>query len=167
MSQTGSDLETRRETPAGDNRDGRDQQDSGEGIGQQRPREQSAGRTRAEWVTFAISSILVLALFVLLIVQALFTGREPASISVHFEPAEARQEPSGYYLPLRIANSGDEAAEEVWVRIALEPKQGPTEVAVVALTFLTGHGDEEAGVVFQSDPAEGTLRVAGIGYLRP
>lgn len=131
----------------------------------------SQERSTAEWITFGVSLVIVLAFFGTLVTQALLTGREPARILVEPRLAEVRGVEGQYYLPIQIQNEGDQAAADVWIEVVLESTDDTDaprrETALVHLDFLPGHGSEAGTVVFEADPRRGEVSTGGIGYLKP
>ncbi|MDX1662958.1 MAG: hypothetical protein R3272_04135 [Candidatus Promineifilaceae bacterium] len=130
-------------------------------------------RRRVERVTLAIS-ILVLQLLVgLLLYQGVILEEGPPVIVVepHFDAV--RQEGARYYLPVTIANEGEQTAEGVRVIFHLipassaeTPETANTESADVTVPFLAGGGSVEGAVVFDRLPTAETVRHVA-SYLEP
>ena len=126
-------------------------------------------RRRVERITLAIS-ILVLQLLVgLLIYQAVVLEEGPPVIAVeaHFE--DLRREGNSYYLPVTIANQGQQTAEAVRVLFRLLPPPGAAaepEVVEFVVAFLPGGGAVDGAVAFQRPPTPETVRYV-VSYLEP
>ena len=132
---------------------------------------QDAGRTSlrsaAEWVTLAISSLIVLSLIGLTTYFYLTGSSAPVAVAVEAHLAETYQAGSRYYLPLTIRNTGGETGEEVRVRVSVTDASGRPEAAEVMVTFLAGGGSSKAVAAFGSDPRRGQVEAVVVSYLEP
>ena len=139
--------------------------------GERSPERQEAGqsalRTTAEWVTLAISSLIVLSLIGLTTYFYLTASNAPTAVEVEPRLSEMYQAGSRYYLPLTIRNTGGETGEEVRVRISVTDPAGRQEAAEVMVTFLAGGGSSKAVAAFGSDPRQGQVEAVVVSYLEP
>jgi uncharacterized protein (TIGR02588 family) len=124
-------------------------------------------RSSAEWITLAISSLIVLGLFGVTTYFYL-TGSELQAI-VEVEPrlAETYQAGSRFYLPVTVRNDGGATGEEVRARVTLTDTTGRQETAEVTVQFLAGGGSSRAVVAFGSDPRQGQIDAVVMSYLEP
>ncbi len=120
-------------------------------------KEQDKKRTGAEWITLAISVLIVLGLAGLVVYQEVVRGTEPPVIEVQPKMEEIRQEGDAYYMPIDIANNGELTAEDVEVQMSLEIEGEEPETIAFAVKFLSGGETEQQTIVFQNNPAEGKL----------
>lgn len=131
-------------------------------------RDASAGqRSIAEWVTLAISSLIVLSLVGLTSYFYLTGSTAPATVEVEPRLSETYQAGNRYYLPLTIRNTGGETGEEVRIRVSVTDSSGRTEAADVTITFLAGGGSSRAVAAFGSDPRQGQVDAVVVSYLEP
>jgi uncharacterized protein (TIGR02588 family) len=124
-------------------------------------------RTTAEWVTLAVSSLIVLSLIGLTTYFYLTGSSAPAAVEVEPHLAETYQAGSRFYLPLTIRNTGGETGEEVRVRVSVTDRSGRQEAAEVMVTFLAGGGSSKAVAAFGSDPRQGQVEAVVVSYLEP
>ena len=117
-----------------------------------------SARTTAEWISLIIS-ILVLACLVGLIGWLWATeGDQPAQFSL--EMGEVRQVGQQFYLEVTVRNDGDQAAAAVEVVGTLDD-----QASNVTLDLLPGHAEQNATLIFDSDPKQAELAV--VGYSEP
>jgi uncharacterized protein (TIGR02588 family) len=119
----------------------------------------------AEWVTFTISGILILA-FVGLVAYLAAGGDGPPVIDAVPRADEVRQEGNAYYLPIAVTNRGSQTAETILVRAELATA-GDAETAEFTIDFLASDETAEGTVVFGSDPRAGELTVAVVSFQPP
>lgn len=132
----------------------------------QDPRDTSR-RSTAEWTSLAVSLGLILTLVALLAYDYLTNNGQPATIGVRLNTEQIRQSGERYYLPVEVENSGRAAATQVQVEITLEEAGQEMKSTNFTIDFLDGGETAHAVVIFESDPAQGTVRVGGISYLEP
>jgi uncharacterized protein (TIGR02588 family) len=118
---------------------------------------QGKERTAAEWVTFSVSVLILLALVGLVIFQALTRGNRPSTIKVEPMLQEVRQSEGAFYLPITITNDGDEAVGDVEVQMSLASEGSEPETVAFTVQFLAGGESQEETVVFSKDPSKGEL----------
>lgn len=133
----------------------------------ERPGNDTAGRSIAEWTTLAISTAILLAI-VGAITWLSFRGPErPPVIVIEPNLEQVREDDSGWYLPVIIRNEGDSSVEDAIVRGELDTGFGQPETAEITIGFLDG-GEEVAGTfVFREDPASGELTTGVTSYKEP
>ena len=110
-------------------------------------------RTRAEWVTLAISVAIVLALAGLLTFNYISRGTEPPALVAEPKLEEVRQAEAGYYLPIDITNNGDLLAQNVQVALTFTPEEGEPEEVQFEVQFLNGRETASRTVVLRADPS--------------
>lgn len=111
-----------------------------------------------EIVTLAISIAVVAALVGgVLYVQLARSDRLP-SIDARGLLEEVRAEGSRYYLPVKIENTGDQAAEAILIVVI--QKLGDREVEhELVIDYLAGRGEADATAVLIEDPRRAEVRV--------
>lgn len=121
-------------------------------------------RSAAEWTAFAAASV-VLSIVVGLLAADLAGTREGIQLTVQVE-GSSTTEAGGVHVPVRVANTGDEAAADVLVRAELIVG-GTTTDGELAVDFLAGGASEDLVFVFPADPRDGELTLRVVGYRRP
>ncbi|MDP9371387.1 MAG: hypothetical protein M3Q65_02800 [Chloroflexota bacterium] len=133
--------------------------------------EQGQGWPTAEWVTLGISVAILLLLVGLTTWLLLAGGQRPPTIEVRPHPEAVRRDGGAYYLPVTIANRGDQAAEEIHIQLLLAPHGsadgGGRETVEFVIEVLAGGATEEVTAVFRTDPARGDVTVDGISFREP
>ena len=124
-------------------------------------------RTTAERITLVISLAILAGIFALAGWANVRTGDAPPTIEVEARPEAVRETDSGYYLPIRITNTGGLTAQDVTVVGELDTGEEQPETAEITITFLAGGEEESAELVFTTDPNEGELSVGATSYLQP
>lgn len=117
-----------------------------------------------EWSVFAVSLLLVVATFGYLVRESLTTEDGPPDVAVVL--GEPRRGAGGHLVPLTAENRGESTAEDVQITIRLE-RDGESEDVVLVMPYLPRGARRSGWVSFQDDPAEGTLRVAGVAFQDP
>lgn len=128
--------------------------------------EEDKGRSTAEWVSTAISLLIVLALAGLLSYQHLYGPTGDAVVEVELHLDAVRHQAPLYYVPIRVANRGGKAAEDLLVRVTLVSSDS-RETTEVQFPVLAGGESADATVAFRQDPAGGTIQTSSVGYARP
>lgn len=117
-----------------------------------------------EWSVFALSAVLIAALFGFLIYESATIGDAPPDIHVQIGTPEQR---SGYFaVPIEATNKGDHTAEGVHIEVVLRAA-GEEETGDFEIQFLPRRGSREGWVTFKSDPRNGTLEARVLGYEKP
>ncbi|HEX6383821.1 MAG TPA: TIGR02588 family protein [Anaerolineae bacterium] len=127
---------------------------------------QKRERTLAEWITLGISLAIVLILVGLITYEYFGRGNRPAVIEVRPRLESLTQAAGAYYLPVEIANEGDQTAASVWVEFTLFREDGSQESARIQVEFLAGGATEEGVLIFRQNPAEGRLAHT-VSFLKP
>lgn len=161
MSQT----DVRRHRSNGRSKDRRGDDRSTRGRAELPP--QPPGQQVAERITFAVSLAIVLAVAGFVLYQQLFGGDRPATIVATPRLEAVRQQGGLYYLPIRVANEGDETAEAIRINAALANGQGTPEVVELEIDLLAGGGKANGTAIFRNDPTRGELTVRVTSYLEP
>lgn len=117
-----------------------------------------------EWIGAALGLLLTLAMVGHLVIEAFRETKGPPRLSVTHGAAELGE--GGYTVPVTVHNKSDATAEGVEIRGALETA-GQVEERRAAFNYVPGQGEAKGGLVFQSDPAKGRLRVTAEGYSEP
>lgn len=114
-------------------------------------------RSKAEWVTFAIASGMLMALMGLIASLWLDGPPEPPAFEVQTLPV--REVDGRFHLRARVENVGEETAESVQVTAELTADGEPPEEAEQTIDFLSGGEKEEVEFIFTNDPGRSRLEV--------
>jgi uncharacterized protein (TIGR02588 family) len=121
-------------------------------------------RTAAEWVSFAVSLLILTVVVGLIVVQMLGTHDPAAPVADQSGPARA--EGGRFYVPVEVSNRGDATAENVQVSAELTI-DGETTAGDQTVDFLSGGEVTEVEFAFDDDPGDGELVVRVTGYSVP
>lgn len=122
-----------------------------------------AGRTSAEWATFAVSCLVLGTVVVLLLVG--LGGDDPPTPEARLHgPVE--QVGGSFHVTVEVVNEGDAAASDVQVHTELAVGDDVLESEAV-IDFLAADQREEVVAVFPVDPGDGELDVQVVGYTEP
>ena len=125
---------------------------------------QERDRTPAEWVTFIIS-LVVLVAFIGLVTRELLSGDDPPA-PVAAQSGPAREVDGTFFVPVEVVNGGDRTAADVQVTAELTV-DGNTTGGDQVLNFLGGGERRELSFAFPVDPTSGDLVVRVTGYAEP
>jgi uncharacterized protein (TIGR02588 family) len=142
----------------GNEADGRSRADRRSGL---------SARLRVEWITLALSSLIVLTPVALTTYLHVTSSRESASVEVEAQLAEVYQVGSRYYLPVTVRNTGGQTGEDVRVRIVMTAVTGQQESAELLIAFLSSGGSSRGVAAFTSDPRHGQITAGVVSFLEP
>ncbi len=133
---------------------------------QSEPKSEKHQRTTAEWITLGVSAALILGLIGLITWLYFRETSNQILLEVHPQMDAVFTHNGQYYLPVKLSNTGDETAANVWVALKLTGSQGSAETAEINISFIPAHGTHQAGVSFSNDPRQGDLQIT-FGYIYP
>jgi uncharacterized protein (TIGR02588 family) len=113
-----------------------------------------------EWLVFGLSLVLLLGTIVYLAIDALGDAGRPAEITIEF--GEVSADGPQFRVPVQVTNGGDEAAEQVEIRIT---SGGESTGLIIAL--LPSKSSAAGHVDFEGDPRPAGLQGRVVGYLEP
>lgn len=122
-------------------------------------------RTPAEWTTFIIATLLLLAVVGLLLYDWLATPQSPPNLQV--TQGEVWQTNDQFYVPFTLQNTGGDTAETVQVIAELSIDGQVIEDGEQQFDFLAGNETQEGAFIFTQDPAEGELSLRVASYKLP
>ena len=131
-------------------------------------REARTGRNRAEWVTLAIS-IVILAAFIGAALYEQFVNTEPAGAILRVELQLDQTERRGdrFYVPFAVRNTGGDPASDVTVLFEVRQGEEVIEESDTVIPFLPSDGQETGEAVLMSDPAEYVVSAEVGNFLAP
>lgn len=121
------------------------------------------GRSAAEWATFAVSCLIVLAVVGAIAVQ-LRDGDRPADPRA--SAGAIRAVGRMWHVPVRVENRGDRTAAEVQVVVRVGSGPGAAEGEQV-VDFLPGHDAEDLVFVFDRRPRPARIEATVASFREP
>jgi uncharacterized protein (TIGR02588 family) len=128
--------------------------------------QQKLPRSPAEWTTFSIALLILVAVIGLVVYEWLTQKNQPPVLSVTRQ-GEMRQAPGQFYVPFSVTNTGGETAESVQVIAELSINGKVEEDGEQQIDFLASGETEEGAFVFSRDPRQGQLVVRVASYKLP
>lgn len=123
-------------------------------------------RSWAEWITFGISSLILIAL-VGLVGYVWFTREdEPPVLSV-MKIAEPREANGQFYVPFEVRNEGGQTVDSVQITAELTIQGEVQETGDQVIDFLSSGEREEGAFIFTQNPAEAELTIRVASYKLP
>ncbi|MEO7397511.1 MAG: TIGR02588 family protein [Ilumatobacteraceae bacterium] len=132
-------------------------------VGRLQGRDETS-RALAEWITFGVACVIVLAVAGLMLAQA-FESAAPAS-PVAAQSGAIRHDGGQFYVPVDVTNHGDTTAAGVQVTAELTI-DGVVTTGDHTIDFLAGDEIEHLKFVFADDPATGSLSIRVTGFSDP
>ncbi|NJL47046.1 MAG: TIGR02588 family protein [Leptolyngbyaceae cyanobacterium SM2_5_2] len=130
------------------------------------PASQFTERSLAEWVTFAIASLVLIGLIGLILYDWQVNQNRPPAFDVTVSAA-VRITDGRYYVPFAITNTGGRIANGVQVTAELHTEGEGDETGEQQIDFLSGHETKAGSFVFNHDPNYGELVVRVASYRLP
>jgi len=115
-----------------------------------------------EWVSAGVGLVLALAALGFTAWDAAFGERSPPSIEVRL--VRVTPTPYGFVVGIEAVNHGGTPGAQVTIEGALDG-QGEPETASATFDYVPEQSTVTGGLIFQSDPRQGRLRLSAKGYL--
>jgi uncharacterized protein (TIGR02588 family) len=115
-------------------------------------------RSAAEWLTLAISLVIVGALIVVALVEESRRQEEDAvGLQVTFDTEHVTARGADFYVPYRVRNTGPVAisSAEIWIQVYEGERLA--ETVQVSVEFLPLQGTQDGVFITTYDPASHTL----------
>jgi uncharacterized protein (TIGR02588 family) len=116
-------------------------------------------KSTAEWVTLALSLLVVGALIAVALAEESRRQQEDAAgLQVSFDTERVAQHDESFYVPYTVLNTGSQAisSAEIWIEVS--DGERVVESAEIKLQFLPLQGKQNGIFVTTHDPAIYTLR---------
>jgi len=130
------------------------------------PVDDRAPRSLAEWLTFALSALVLAGLVGLILLDWQVNQNRPPAFAVEVTDA-VRVDNGRFYVPFAITNTGGRIARTVQVTAALTLPTGEAETGEQQIDFLSGQERKQGSFVFTHDPEAGELLVRVASYSAP
>ncbi|MCW1885953.1 hypothetical protein OKA04_14535 [Luteolibacter flavescens] len=122
------------------------------------------GKNPLEWIVFALSSVLVIAMIAVLTVEALRWQDRPPALSAKIGEMEFKD--GTVIVPVEVVNHGDIAASEV--NVAVTRTEGDAvQQSGVRFDFVPRQGTRRGTVSFPGAVSPGEVRITGVGFAEP
>ena len=119
------------------------------------------GKNALEWSVFALSCVLVLGTFAVLIHGMVVWQDAPARLTAH--AGEAYQEGGSLWVPVVVANEGDHSAVNVEIEVVSTSTAGESKAAFTVDQIPRG-SERQGRVSFEGKREEHQFRVRVSGY---
>ena len=123
-------------------------------------------RSLAEWVTFWLSTLVLVGLVSLILYDWQVNQNHPPAFEVTVSDA-IRITDGSYYVPFAITNTGGRIANGVQVTAELHLPDQEEETGEQQIDFLSGHETKAGSFVFNHNPKQGDLTVRVASYRLP
>ncbi|MBW4467235.1 MAG: TIGR02588 family protein [Pegethrix bostrychoides GSE-TBD4-15B] len=124
-----------------------------------------AMRIPAEWITFALSALIVVGLVGLVLLSWVTQSHEPPILSVQIEAMRVRD--GQFYIPFTVENTGGDTAEAVQIVGELRQGEQIIENGEQQIDFLASHEQQSGAFVFTQNPQMGRLSLRVASYQLP
>jgi uncharacterized protein (TIGR02588 family) len=121
-------------------------------------------RRLAEWLTFAISAALVLALMAHLTWRLREPVDDVAFAHVVLHRAEVREQDGRFALPIEIENPSRRAMRDVLIRVRRPGPDNTRELVDVLVDYLGQRSSQTIYVYSSADPRSGAVDAEAISY---
>jgi uncharacterized protein (TIGR02588 family) len=118
-----------------------------------------------EWIVGGLGAVLVVGAIAFLVWHSLARDRTPPDIRLVAERVVDLS--NGYLVQFRAFNEGRSTAAGVTIEGELTAPDGAVETSEVVLDYLPPRSDREGGLLFESDPRAGELRLRATGHAKP
>ena len=122
----------------------------------------AAPKSTAEWISLAVSLIILLGFVGAIIWLWIHEPNGPAQFNV--QRGVVRNETGLFHLPVTVTNTGGSAAGQVRVEGKLN-NQGQEEITVTTIEFLPVRAQEEVVLIFRNEPSSAVVHV--VSYRQP
>ncbi|MEL6353051.1 MAG: TIGR02588 family protein [Cyanobacteria bacterium J06627_28] len=121
-------------------------------------------RSLAEWVTLALSTLVLTVIVGLVLYDWQLSKNLPPAFQIEITEA-TRLTQGRYYVPFTLKNTGGRIARTVQVIAELNSPDGSEEMGEQQFDFLSGNERKRGEFVFEHNPQSGDLvvRVASFG----
>lgn len=118
-----------------------------------------------EWVVAAIGAVLVLGALGYLVYFAETTPRSLPLITL--EQGSVTPSGDGYLVAVTVTNEGSTTAGTVAIEGTLRRGGVAVGTATTTLDYVPRFSARQVGLIFSSDPRDGTLELRALGYAEP
>lgn len=124
------------------------------------------GTSLLEWVSALIGALLTIAILAFISREALDrSAAAPPLLEV--QPLSIVQSGDFHMVEVRISNLSGRTAASVDILGELKTGEQVVEESTVTVTYVPGHSERKAGLIFTRDPRKFQLQARATGYEEP
>lgn len=124
------------------------------------------GPSALEWASGAVGAILAIGTLVFISIEAIEPGAGKPPL-LHVQPTGMLAEGGLYVVELKVENRAGETAAAVEIEGELKQGGSTVETSNATLSYVPGHSERRAGLVFTRDPRRHSFEVRATGYEKP
>lgn len=129
-------------------------------------RKKQSGPPVLEWVSAAVGAVLAIGILVFIAIEALdSSASRPPLLEVR--PTGVFQGSGLYVVEVTVANRTGQTAAAVEIQGELMQGGSSVETSNATLSYVPGHSERNAGLIFSRDPRAHQLQVRATGYEQP
>lgn len=118
-----------------------------------------------EWLTGSVSAICVIVLIGWIAFDAMTQDDGPPALSIDIVGSEGRA--GGYLVTFDVDNAADRTAADVTVRGEIVFGDAVVETVETTIDYVPMRSKARGGLIFRTDPAGKSLRIAATGFSEP
>lgn len=118
-----------------------------------------------EWLTGAVSSLLILAIIAWIGYEAVNGTDTPADLRVDLVSTEKTD--AGWRVQFDLSNSGETTAAAVEVRGTVADRGRLIEEAAVTFDYVAAHSLARGALIFTQDPNSHDFTIRAVGFTEP
>lgn len=127
---------------------------------------QRKGPSLLEWIAAAVGALLVIGTLTFIGLEAIATGDSRPPI-LEVTPVSVVSEAGSHVLKVKVTNRSGQTAAAVEIEGELRQGGQTLETSNATLSYVPGHSDREAGLVFSRDPKLYRVKVRATGFELP
>lgn len=129
-------------------------------------RKEQSGPPVLEWASAAVGALLAIGILIFIAIEALdSSATRPPLLEVR--PTGVFQDSGLYVVEVTVANRTGQTAAAVEIQGELMQGGSPVETSNATLSYVPGHSERNAGLIFGRDPRAHQLQVRATGYEQP
>lgn len=129
-------------------------------------RKKQSGPPVLEWVSAAVGAVLAIGILIFISIEALdSSASRPPLLEVR--PTAVAGAGGFYVVEVTVANRSGQTAAAVEIQGELMQGGSSVETSNATVSYVPGHSERNAGLIFSRDPRAHQLQVRSTGYERP
>ena len=129
-------------------------------------RKEQSGPPLLEWTSAAVGAVLAIGILVFIAIEALdSSATKPPLLEVR--PTAVAGAGGFYVVEVTVANRSGQTAAAVEIEGELMQGGNPVETSNATVSYVPGHSERNAGLIFSRDPRAHQLQVRATGYEQP
>ena len=127
---------------------------------------QGAAASALEWISAATGLLLAAGILGFIAWQA-FTGSSSAPPALSVSAGSIVSTPGGFVVELKARHHSEATAAAVMIEGELKQGGETVEKSQATISYVPGHSERKAGIMFSKNPAQFELNVRAVGYEKP